>query len=163
MSFSQKIAKSTRVAFFASCCDHCPRCGSALPLSFEKPPPFYRPWKMDGPKAVVQYVNSLAEELREWLLVFFVDDELSLLAAETVGRGSVSDVKVDFAGIMRCGQMLSAAGIILVHNHPSGDPQPSSIDVKVTRRMAQISREMEIPLLDHFVIARNGMQRIGGW
>jgi DNA repair protein RadC len=118
---------------------------------------------MLGRKDVLAYVESLADELREWLLVFFVDHEFGLLAAETVARGSVSEIRVDCAGIVRCGMKLGAAGMILVHNHPSGDSTPSHSDIKFTRRLAYVSREMEIPLLDHFVVASDGMRSVGYW
>ena len=118
---------------------------------------------MAGRHDVLKYANSLAEELREWLLVFFVDDELGLLAAETVGRGSVGEIQIDCAGIVRCGLKLGAAGLILVHNHPSGDPTPSRSDIEVTKRLARISRDMEVPLLDHFVVAKSGIRSVGFW
>jgi len=163
MGFSGKLSTADCAAFFADCCPRCPRCGSSHASAFGEPPPFYRPWKMAGRHDVLKYANSLAEELREWLLVFFVDDELGLLAAETVGRGSVGEIQIDCAGIVRCGLKLGAAGLILVHNHPSGDPTPSRSDIEVTKRLARISRDMEVPLLDHFVVAKSGIRSVGFW
>jgi len=163
MGFSGKIARPDCAAFFANCCPKCPRCGRDHPFTFDEPPPGYHPWKMAGRKAVFEYAQSLADELREWLLVFFVDEELNLLAAETVARGAISEVTIDAPGILWCGRKLGAAGLILVHNHPSGDSTPSRSDIEVTKRIARISQDMEIPLLDHFVIAKGGMQSVGFW
>ncbi len=163
MGFSGKLAAQDCTAFFAECCSKCPRCGRDHPLSFDEPLPLYRPWKMSGRMNVLEYVESLADELREWLLVFFVDNELNLLSAETVACGSVREIRIDGAGIVRCALKLEAAGFVLVHNHPSGDPTPSRSDIEFTRRLAHISREMEVPLLDHFVVAKGGMQSVCYW
>lgn len=141
----------------------CPNCGF-IPSNDENPPALvYRPWHIRGRAAVRSYVASLTEEAHEWLMALFVDDELSLLAVDTIARGDVSSCKVNFARILCRGHALKAAGFILVHNHPSGDPTPSSDDIKVTSRLRRASVDLELPLLDHLIIAGEHMMSVGGF
>lgn len=123
----------------------------------------FRPWRIANRSALFAYVNSLGNESREWLLAFYVDADLNLLAVKTVACGSASDVEVDFGAILHYGRELSARGFVLVHNHPSGDAMPSKADIEVTRRMRHISTELNIPLLDHLIVAGAQMRPIGFW
>ena len=109
------------------------------------------------------YVASMGEEAREWLLALYVDRQLQLLAVDTVNRGSVDDCALSFWNIIDRGRALNAAGFMLVHNHPSGDPTPSKEDIQVTRRLACVAHELDVPLLDHFIIARDELREIGEW
>jgi DNA repair protein RadC len=112
---------------------------------------------------VKDYVLSLGEEAHEWLLALFVDSYMQLLSVETIAQGTVSGVDVNFRQIFMRGMSLHAHGFILVHNHPSGDTTPSASDVEVTKRLYQVSTEMQIPLLDHLVIAGDVMRTVGKW
>ena len=143
----------------------CPRCG------FEPPEPgnddlpdaaLYRPWHVRNHAAVHADVESLAEETHEWLLALFVDGELNLLAVDTVGRGSVGGCRIDFGRIYCSGKALGASAFLLVHNHPSGDPTPSPDDLRATKWLRRMSAELDLPLLDHLVVAKGGMRSIGG-
>lgn len=118
---------------------------------------------MRGKKEVRAYVESLGKEAHEWLLALYVDVALQLLAVDTIARGDISSCRVPFARILCRGHSLKAAGFILVHNHPSGDAMPSHLDVRTTVRLAHASRELEIPLIDHLVIAGDEMNSVGIW
>jgi DNA repair protein RadC len=59
------------------------------------------------------------------------------------------------------GKALCAAGFILVHNHPSGDATPSNTDLKATARLAHVCRELDLPMLDHIIIAGNEIKSVG--
>ena len=123
----------------------------------------FRPWHVRGRGAVKAYVASLGEQADEWLLALYVDRHLQLLALETVARGDVATCRVSFWRLIDRGHALQAAGFILVHNHPSGDPTPSTDDIRVTQRLAHVSRELDLPLLDHFIIAGQELRGIGEW
>jgi DNA repair protein RadC len=120
-----------------------------------------RRWRIRGCQDVKAYVESLADELSEWLLALFVDSEMNLLAVDTIGRGDVSSVNIKTGRILCRGHALGAAAFILVHNHPSGDPRPSSDDIRFTRRLASAAAEFEMPLLNHLIIAGDGMRSVG--
>jgi len=107
------------------------------------------------------YVESFSDELDEWLLAMFVDETLALLLIKTMARGGVSSVAVDFRQLIGCGPRIGTAGFLLVHNHPSGDPRPSAADVQTTNRLRLLSTELEMPLLDHLIVARGEVRAIG--
>jgi len=112
---------------------------------------------------VKAYVESLGQETREWLLALFVDRDLNLLAVDTIARGTVTGCPVSFAKIAQRGLALEASGFILVHNHPSGDPRPSEPDIRITARLRHVSAELDIPLLDHLIIAGDEVMSVGCW
>ncbi len=96
-----------------------------------------------------------------WLAVeevraLFLDAGQRLLRAERLGTGSVRAAVVYPREVARRALELSAAAVILVHNHPSGDPTPSAEDVTISRRVAAALETVEVTLLDHVVIARGG-------
>lgn len=140
----------------------CSRCGFQNTSHKFSPLP-YRPWHLRGRQAVKDYLSSLGAEAEEWLLALYVDTELNLLMVDTIAQGTVSSCVVRFPRILLRGHELGAAGFILVHNHPSGDPTPSAEDFRTTARLRRTSEEMELPLLDHFIVARDAIRRIGEW
>ena len=137
----------------------CPQCGYIVSANDDLPPnAFFKPWHVVyGREAVYAYVSSLGEEAYEWLLALYVDAEYQLLAVDTVARGGVADCKIPFWKLINRGHHLKAAGYILVHNHPSGNPRPSTEDILVTRRLEDLSRDAEMHLLNHLIIAGDDM------
>jgi DNA repair protein RadC len=141
----------------------CPQCGYVASNDDLPENLFFRPWHVRGRAQVKAYVESLGQEAREWLLALYVDKDLQLLAVDTIGRGGVSGVRVSFARILCRGHELNAAGFILVHNHPSGDPRPSRSDIEITGRLRRASAELEMPLLEHLIIAGDEVTSVGGF
>ena len=141
----------------------CPKCGYQASTDQSVVPNFYRPWHLRGPGSVFRYVQSLGSEALEWMLALYVDGNLNLLAVDTVAQGSITACPVPFGSILFRAHELGAEGFVLVHNHPSGDPTPSMDDIRVTRRLAEISRDLDLPLLCHFVIAGGEMRTVGYW
>ena len=139
----------------------CRSCGYIDPANDTLTIPVVRPWHILGRQAVKRYVASLGEETYEWLLALFVDDNYNLLAVDTVARGDVGSCPVPFSRILCFGHSLGASGYVLVHNHPSGDPRPSRDDIQATVRLARLSGDMEIHLLDHLIIAGDRMTSVG--
>ena len=92
-----------------------------------------------------------------------MDSDLNLIAVDTVARGNVSSCRVSIPLVICRGRFLGAAGFILVHNHPSGDSRPSSDDIDFTKRLSRIAAEMELPLLDHFIVAGSELRGVGEW
>jgi DNA repair protein RadC len=112
---------------------------------------------------VFDYVQSLGDESCEWLCALYVDEGLNLLAIETMAVGGSESVRMDFGHILCRGRFHDAAGFILVHNHPSGDPTPSRTDKEATARLRYVSEQLEMPLLDHFIVAGDRMEPVGFW
>ena len=138
----------------------CPCCGFTLSEEEDPPALFHKRWHVRGPDAVRAFVDSLSQKTHEWLLAIFVDQELNLLGVETVARGGVSGVVVPMNKIVYRADTLRASAFILVHNHPSGDPNPSESDIRITRRLRRMSEEMNLPLLDHLIIAGGQMTSV---
>jgi DNA repair protein RadC len=143
----------------------CPQCGYLAPSNDDlAPDAFFRPWHvLHGRLAVKSYVASLGRAAHEWLLALYVDVELQLLAVDTVAQGDVSSCDIPTWHLISRGKALGAAGFILVHNHPSGDARASQSDIQSTCRLAHVARELDVPLLDHLVIAGDDMTSVGYW
>ena len=108
--------------------------------------------------ALLAYVKAaLAHEPREQVRILFLDKKNQLIADEVVGRGTVDHAPVYPRELMRRALELSASALILVHNHPSGDPTPSSADVDITRQIIEAGRALRIAVHDHLVVGRDGV------
>jgi DNA repair protein RadC len=93
----------------------------------------------------------------EFLVVLFLDSARGFIDHEVVAVGRVNAVDLDSRRILFRAIGRGAAGIIVAHNHPSGDPRPSSSDVRSTRMLADAARAFEITLHDHLIVARDGV------
>jgi DNA repair protein RadC len=102
--------------------------------------------------ALVQYEMSALEQ--EELRVLLLDSRNRVLDTVTVYRGSINSSQVRVGELFRTAIRRNAASIIVIHNHPSGDPTPSPDDVAVTRAMTQAGKLLDIEVLDHLVIGR---------
>jgi DNA repair protein RadC len=107
---------------------------------------------------LIDYCRSaMAYESIEQFRILFLDKKNRLIADEVQQTGTVYPREV----IKRTLE-LSASALILVHNHPSGDPSPSAADVKMTRDIAEIAKQMGITLHDHIIIGRSGHASLRG-
>ena len=104
------------------------------------------------------YVRTqLQHESREQFRVLFLDRKNQLIADELMGQGTVAHAPVYPREIARRALELSASALILVHNHPSGDPAPSRADIDLTREIADALTPLEITVHDHLIAARGGV------
>jgi DNA repair protein RadC len=120
-------------------------------------------FKIDSRRTLKTFVEALGEETHEWLIALYVDKDFQLLSIEEIGQGDVTGVDVDIGLIIARGRGMGASAFFLAHNHPSGDPTPSRSDIAVTRRLAEIARGCEMPLITHVVVSASGMRDIGFW
>jgi DNA repair protein RadC len=103
--------------------------------------------------ALTGYLNSvLARERVEQFRVLFLDTRNRLIADEVQGRGTVNQVPVYPREIVKRSLELHASAIILVHNHPSGDPTPSLDDIEMTREIQQATAPLSIRVHDHIIV-----------
>ncbi|MBE6094839.1 MAG: JAB domain-containing protein [Schwartzia succinivorans] len=110
--------------------------------------------KVEGPEDVARYViPSLRFEQKEHFLAMFLDIRNRILALSTISVGSLTASIAHPREVFREAIRYSAAGVILVHNHPSGDPAPSREDIQLTKQMMKAGEIMGIPVLDHVVVA----------
>ena len=107
--------------------------------------------------AVTDYLHArLAHELTEEFRVLFLDNKNRLIRDEKFGEGTVNQAPAYPREIVKRAIELQASAVILVHNHPSGDPTPSRDDIQLTRAIADAARPLGIQVHDHLVIARTG-------
>ncbi|MGZ8408078.1 MAG: RadC family protein, partial [Caulobacteraceae bacterium] len=103
--------------------------------------------------ALLAYVRvALKHEAREQFRVLFLDKKNQLIADEVMNEGTVDHAPVYPREIVRRALELSASNVILVHNHPSGDPTPSGADIDMTRQIIDAARPLKITVHDHLVV-----------
>ena len=118
---------------------------------------------LDSWSAVLEYCRAaMSFEEREQFRLLFLDKRNALIADELQGRGTVDHVPVYPREVVRRALELSATALILVHNHPSGDPTPSAADVRMTRDIAEAARPLGIAVHDHIIIGRDGHASLKG-
>jgi DNA repair protein RadC len=100
--------------------------------------------------AMVQYDMSALQQ--EELRVMLLDTRNRVQFIETVYRGSVNSSQVRIAEIFKAAIRRNAANLIVIHNHPSGDPTPSPDDVAITRAILQAGELLDVKLLDHIIV-----------
>jgi DNA repair protein RadC len=107
--------------------------------------------------ALLDYCTAaMARSQNEEFRVLFLDRKNVLIADEVQNRGTVDHTPVYPREIIKRALELSASAIILVHNHPSGDPTPSKADIAMTREVAGAAKALGIAVHDHLVIGRGG-------
>lgn len=108
---------------------------------------------------MLAYVRgALAREPREQFRVLYLDKRNILMREEHRADGTVDHAPVYVREVVRRALELSASAMILVHNHPSGDPTPSRADIEMTRRVIEAARVFDIQVHDHVVVGREGEQ-----
>jgi len=108
-------------------------------------------------QALLDYLRAdMAHEPIERVRVLFLNSRNMLIANEAMWEGSVDESAVYIREIMRRALDLHATAIIVVHNHPSGDPSPSQQDIRLTRDLAEAGRHLRITLHDHLIIGAGG-------
>jgi DNA repair protein RadC len=108
-------------------------------------------------QALLDYLRAdMAHEPVERVRVLFLNARNVLIANETMWEGSVDESAVHIREIMRRALDLQATAIIVVHNHPSGDPSPSQQDIRLTRDLAEAGRHLRVALHDHIIVGASG-------
>ena len=104
--------------------------------------------------------HKMSEISQEELWVLALTTRNTLIRKQLLYRGTVNHSSARMAEIMELPIRVHAAGIILVHNHPSGDHLPSPEDIRFTEELVQAGQLMDIAVLDHIIISRNGFTSI---
>jgi DNA repair protein RadC len=108
-----------------------------------------------GPKDAARIAEAVFLDLeadQEHFVVLALNAKHHVVGFKTVHSGGMDSSIVDVRLVFRAALLLGAHSIILVHNHPSGDPEPSADDVRLTARLAEAGRLLGMPVLDHLVL-----------
>lgn len=107
-------------------------------------------------KKVVDYCHSQMSHLeREQLRILFLDRKNNLIADEIQQEGTLDHAPIFPREVVRRALEHGAGAVILVHNHPSGDPTPSESDIQITRKVIQAASPLEIRVHDHIIVGRH--------
>jgi DNA repair protein RadC len=115
------------------------------------------PRAIRGPDDVLSAVRDLATARREHFVVLLLNARHELQCRETVSIGSLNASIVHPREVFLPAILHSAASVVLVHNHPSGDPEPSEEDLTITRRLVEVGDLVGIGVLDHVIVATRGV------
>src|SRR5690554_73685 len=112
--------------------------------------------RVSSPGDVAELVMPRLRFLKqEHFLVIHLNTKNKILSEETISKGTLDSSLVHPREVFKTAVKNSSAALILVHNHPSGDPQPSNDDLNLTRRLKEAGEIMGIPILDHLIIGDN--------
>jgi DNA repair protein RadC len=113
--------------------------------------------------SVIDYCRAaMAFAEREEFRILFLDKRNQLIADEVQQRGTVDHTPVYPREIVRRALELSSTAVILVHNHPSGDPSPSNADIRMTQDIVAIAKPLGIAVHDHVIVGRQGHASLRG-
>jgi DNA repair protein RadC len=113
--------------------------------------------------AVLDYCRAaMAFMDKEQFRLLFLDKRNSLIADEVQQSGTVDHTPVYPREVVKRALELSASALILVHNHPSGDPTPSPADIKMTRDIIEVAKPLGITVHDHIIVGREGHASLKG-
>ena len=113
--------------------------------------------------AVLDYVRAAqAFAEKEQFRILFLDKRNQLIADEVQQEGTVDHTPVYPREVVKRALELSATAIILVHNHPSGDPTPSHADIEMTKEVAKVAKTLGIQLYDHVIVGKDGHASLKG-
>lgn len=107
--------------------------------------------------ALCDYLHAaMAHSRTEQVRVLFLNAKNMLIANEAMWNGSVDEASVHVREIIARAIQLGATALIIVHNHPSGDPSPSNQDIRVTQDLIEAARHMKITIHDHVIVGASG-------
>lgn len=116
------------------------------------------PRPIRGPDDVVEVLGrKVRRAQQEHFLVLLLNARHEVIGKETVSVGSLNASIVHPREVFKPAVLASAASVVLIHNHPSGDPEPSEEDLSITRRLVECGELLGIQVLDHVIVARRGV------
>jgi DNA repair protein RadC len=114
-------------------------------------------------EAVIDYCRAaMAFAEKEQFRVLFLDKRNQLIADEVQQTGTVDHTPVYPREVVKRALELSATAVVLVHNHPSGDPAPSRADIQMTKSIIEVAKPLGIEVHDHIIVGRDGHASLKG-
>ncbi len=112
--------------------------------------------QLTKPQIIAQYVmEELRFETQECVYAMYFDQKCKLLKRSLITKGTVNASLISAREIFLEAFRCSAVHLVVLHNHPSGNPEPSQEDLRITRDLKQAGRLLQIPLLDHIIIGNH--------
>lgn len=112
--------------------------------------------KVTSPQDVADiFIPFLRDEVKEKFIIVCLNSANKIIRYETISVGSLNSSIVHPREVFKAAIENNSASIILIHNHPSGNPEPSNEDIAITRKIVESGKIMDIPVFDHIIIAGN--------
>ena len=116
---------------------------------------FKREALMSNVQNVKSYLQTaLAYEERENFAVMFLDNKHALIKFEIIFKGGVDNSQVDIREVIKRALIINSSALIISHNHPSGSPEPSQADIRITEKLKTACDAVGLRLLDHMVVGK---------
>ncbi|MFZ5650268.1 MAG: JAB domain-containing protein [Bacillota bacterium] len=113
----------------------------------------YKPRKIQGPEDAFELIRSFLEDAdREMFTVIYLNTKNEPTAIHTVSVGTLNSSLVHPREVFKAAVLVNAASLILAHNHPSNDVQPSREDIEITRKLVDAGNILGVQVLDHIVV-----------
>jgi DNA repair protein RadC len=106
-------------------------------------------------KAIYQQMTDIKDIDKEMFVCFCLDTHNKIISREIISIGSLNTSLIHPRELFKSAILKSANSIIVAHNHPSGDSQPSTEDIEITKQLVKAGKILGIPLLDHIVVGHN--------
>jgi len=123
---------------------------------FKTPPPGAASITISSPEDVYQFVKDMRELRKEKLRGLYLNARNRVIYKEDISIGTQTANLVSVSDVIRPAIEYAAVGIIVVHNHPSGDPSPSDEDIKITKKLVEAAKIFDLNFLDHVIVGKNG-------
>ncbi len=106
------------------------------------------------------YIAKLGDKKKEYFIAVFLDSKNKIISDKVISIGTLNASLVHPREVFKEAMRASANSIILVHNHPSGDPEPSEEDIMITKKLQETGETVGITILDHIIIAKDKYERV---
>jgi len=114
-------------------------------------------YQVSSPAAAIAHAMArIGQQEQEYLLVIMLNARNVMIDSVEVYHGSLTISLIRTGEVFKEAIKANAAGVIISHNHPSGDPSPSPEDLAVTRNLVEAGRLLDIPVLDHVIVSASG-------
>lgn len=116
--------------------------------------------KLTDPKIVYELFSDLQNDSKEKIIAISLDKDMKILCYETVAIGGIDGIYTREFEVIRSAVALNAYGVIVVHNHPSGNPEPSDTDISFTKELLFLAETGGMNFYDHIIIGNNNYYSI---
>lgn len=122
-------------------------------IALKEGTPIYGGVPMNHPSAAINAVKDYLTELdREMLLVVLLDTQLKPIGYHVASIGTTDYCVTNVPCIFKAALLTNATNLMLFHNHPSGNPEPSDFDITLTKKMAEAGKLLDIPIVEHIIV-----------
>lgn len=113
--------------------------------------------RYNSPEQIAALFQFLNNEAKEYFFTLHLDGKNRISCIDCVSVGSLNQSIVHPREVFKTALASNAAALVLIHNHPSGDPSPSSEDIAITRRLKEAGDLLGIKIMDHVIVGTDGM------